>query len=224
MAAAVLFWAGYHWQKDRHLPEPPGNLALCFVLGLLAAGLSKLMYVGLDPLGLRFDAGELALNSPLGLFAYALLAIGPIEELAKLLPFVVVVLRFRAFDEPIDGIIYASFIALGYATVENLQYLAYLTPVEAWARAFASPVIHILFASIWAYRITGAHLRSSGVARAAITGLLLAALLHGLYDFLVLLQPVAALPVAATMIVGMWVWRLRLLRRLSAEAGGRDSD
>lgn len=128
--------------------------------------------------------------------------------------------RPRAFDEPIDGIIYASFIALGYATIENLQYLAYLTPLEASARAFASPVTHILFASIWAYRITDAHLSSSGVRRAAVRGFVLAALLHGLYDFLALLQPVAALPVAAAMIVGIWVWRLRLLRRLDAEASG----
>lgn len=224
IAAAVLFWAGYHWHKDRHLPEPVGNLVLCFVLGLLAAGLSKLMYMGLGPLGLRFDASFLAANNSFALLAYAVLAIGPIEELAKLLPFLIVVLRLKAFDEPIDGIIYASFIALGYATVENLQYLAYLTPLEAGARAFASPVIHILFASIWAYRITGAHLQSANILRPTLEGFLLAALLHGLYDFLVLLEPVAALPAAAVMIVGIWVWRLRLLRRLHTEAGEREPE
>ena len=99
----VLFWAGYHYHKDRHLPEPPLNLLLCFGLGVLAAGISKLMYVGLDPLGLRFDAVALGSDNPLGLLAYALLAIGPIEESAKLLPFVVVVLRFKAFDESRQG-------------------------------------------------------------------------------------------------------------------------
>jgi RsiW-degrading membrane proteinase PrsW (M82 family) len=30
-----------------------------------------------------------------------------------------VALRLPAFDEPLDGIIYASFIALGYAAIEN---------------------------------------------------------------------------------------------------------
>jgi RsiW-degrading membrane proteinase PrsW (M82 family) len=48
-----------------------------------------------------------------------------------------IVLRFRSFDEPFDGIIYASFIALCYATTENVQYLQYLTPIEAIARGFA---------------------------------------------------------------------------------------
>jgi RsiW-degrading membrane proteinase PrsW (M82 family) len=214
----ALFWAAYHYYKDRHLPEPVGNLALCFLLGVTAAGLSKLLYISLEPLGLRFDAVALADTSPLALFAYALLAIGPIEELSKLLPFLLVVTHFRAFDEPLDGIVYASFIALGYAAVENYHYLDFLTGLESFARGFAGPVIHIVFASIWAHWITKAYLEGRSIARDAVAGFLLAAGLHGIYDFLVLLQPVAALPIAATMIAGIWIWRLRLMRRMHEDA------
>jgi len=39
-----------------------------------------------------------------------MLAVGPIEEISKLLLFVLVVLRLKGSDEPLDGIIYASFI------------------------------------------------------------------------------------------------------------------
>ena len=102
IAAPVLFWAVYHYHKDRHLPEPLGNLLLAFGLGMLAVGVSMAMYQALGLTGLRFDAGALADDNPLGLFAYAVLVIGPIEETAKLLPFLVVVLRFRDFDEPLD--------------------------------------------------------------------------------------------------------------------------
>lgn len=214
----VIFWAVYHYHKDRHLPEPPLNLMLCFGLGLLAAALSKLMYAGLEPLGLRFDAWALAADDPLALLAYSMLAIGPIEEFAKMLPFLVIVIRFSAFDEFLDGIVYASFIGLGYALAENLQYLDFLSPLEAAARGFAGPVVHILFASIWAYWISRARLSSLSVARAASLGFLIAAFLHGLYDFLVLLHPVAALPVAALLIVGIWIWRLRLMHRLHERA------
>lgn len=214
----VLFWAAYHYYKDRHLPEPVGNLALCFLLGLAAAGLSKLLYVALEPLGLRFDAFALADTNPLALFAYALLAIGPIEELSKLLPFLLVVTHFRAFDEPLDGLVYASFIALGYAAVENYHYLDFLTQFESIARGFAGPVIHIVFASIWAHWITRAQLAGRSIVRHAVIGFLLAAGLHGVYDFLVLLQPVAALPIAASMIAGIWIWRLRLMRRMHEDA------
>jgi RsiW-degrading membrane proteinase PrsW (M82 family) len=214
----MFFWAAYHYYKDRALPEPPRNLLLCFVLGVIAAALSKAMYVGLGPLGLRFDASALAAESGPGLFAYAMLAIGPIEELAKMIPFILVVIRLEAFDEPLDGIVYASFIALGYAGVENYFYLDYLTTTEALARGFASPVIHIVFASIWAYWITRARLNGRSVIWPACIGFLLAAGLHGLYDNMVLRYPVAALPIAATLIASIWIWRLRLMQGMHEEA------
>ncbi len=214
----VAFWAVYHYHKDRHLPEPPLNLAIAFLLGLVAAALSKAMYIGLEPLGLRFDAVALADSDPEGLFWYAILAIGPIEELSKLLPFVLVVMRFKAFDEPLDGIIYASFIALGYAAAENFHYLTFLTPMESIARGFAGPVVHMMFASIWAHWVTGAWLHRQPIAGKLSAGFVIAALLHGLYDFLVLLHPVAALPIAAGLILIIWVWRLVLMRRLHREA------
>jgi len=214
----VLFWAAYHYHKDRHLPEPPGNLLLCFTLGILAAAISKGMYVGLEPLGLRYDAVALANENVPALFAYAMLAIGPIEELAKMLPFLVVVIRLRAFDEPLDGIIYASFIALGYAAVENYHYLDFLTGLESIARGFAGPVIHILFASIWAHWITRAWLRKASIVMPGLKGFLLAAGLHGLYDFMVLSYPVAALPIAAIMIASIWIWRLHLMQRMHEDA------
>ena len=47
---------------------------------------------------------------------------------------------------------------------------------------------------------------------------LLAAGLHGLYDFIVLQQTLNALPIAAFMILVIWIWRLRLLRRLQEKA------
>ena len=200
------------------------NLLLCFVLGMVAAAISKLMYIGLDPLGLRFDAVALGSENPLGLLAYALLAIGPIEEFAKLLPFVLVVLRFKAFDERLDGIIYASFIGLGYAATENLYYLDFLTPLESAARGFASPVVHILFASIWAYWITQARMEHRPIGKALLLGFILSALLHGIYDFLVLLNPVSALPIAATLIITIWIWRLVLMRRLHHDAISKSSE
>lgn len=214
----VLFWAAYHYHKDRALPEPVAHLSLTFGLGMVASGISIALYSGLGMLGLRFDAGHLADTNTLALFAYSMLAIGPIEEIAKITPFLLVVLRFREFDEPLDGIIYASFIGLGYAAVENWQYLAYLSPTEALARGFASPVVHILFASIWGHWIARAHLTGRSVRTAAVAGLAIAAGLHGLYDFVVILKPRNSLPIAALVIVVIWIWRLRLMRAMHEEA------
>jgi len=70
IALPVLFWAVYHYHKDRHLPEPVGHLLLTFILGMLAVGLSSAMYEALGLLGLRFDAGHLAETTSIGLFAF----------------------------------------------------------------------------------------------------------------------------------------------------------
>jgi len=218
IAIPVLFWAVYHYHKDRHLPEPLANLLLTFGLGMLAVGISAALYAGLGLIGLRFDAGYLADTNTLGLLAYSMLAIGPVEEIAKMTPFLLIVLRFKEFDEPLDGIIYASFIGLGYAAVENWQYLDYLTATEALARGFASPVIHILFASIWGHWIAQAHLNGRSIAAAAIAGLAVTAGLHGLYDFIVILSPHKSLPIAALVIVSIWLWRLQLMRTMHDKA------
>ena len=218
VAVPVLFWGWYHYHKDRHLPEPPGHLLLTFLLGVLAAGVSKGLYIALGWVSLRYDALLLADTSLIGLLAYSLLAIGPIEEIAKILPFVLVVLRFPEFDEPIDGIIYASFIGLGYAAVENLMYLDYLTTMEAVARGFASPVVHMLFASVWGFTIGCAYLRRESLLVGTLKGFVVAAVLHGIYDFVVLQNAINALPIAAALILGTWIWRLRLLEALRRAA------
>jgi RsiW-degrading membrane proteinase PrsW (M82 family) len=220
----VLFWTGYHYYKDRHLPEPIGHLLLAFILGIAAFWLGKLMYFGLGLVNLRFDAYELAETNPVGLFFYAVLVIGVIEELAKVVFFLFIILRFKEFNEPIDGIIYASFIALGFATIENIQYLQFVSGFEAIARGFAGPLVHILFASIWGYYIGVAHLQRNGSMLSTVLAVLaVTALLHGIYDFVAIGLPVTALPASALLLLGIWMWRMYLIRELHDEARAEQS-
>ena len=219
----LLFWSAYHYYHDRHRPEPVFNLLVCIGLGVAASYLSRYLYLALELLDLRYDALELAFTSLPALFAYAVLGIGLTEELAKMLPFLLVVLRFKAFDEPLDGIVYGSFLALGFALVENLHYVDFLTRNEAIARGFAGPLVHIVFTSVWAYHIGLAHVEGRSVAAAAVVWLAATALLHGAYDFVVLGFSSTALVVAALAILGVWLWRLNLIRSLNSrppDAGG----
>jgi len=216
----VLFWAFYHYHKDRRQPEPVGHLLFTFFLGVGSYYIGMFLYRALDIVGLRFDAYQLAETNLPGFFVYSLLAIGAIEELAKMIPFLLLVIRFKEFDEPIDGVIYGSFIALGFAAVENVQYLQSVSQIEAMARGFAGPVIHIVFASVWGYYIGRAYLRQRSLGRTIVTMLAFTAILHGIYDFLVIAMPAPALPVAALLIMGIWLWRLQLIRDLHAVPPG----
>jgi RsiW-degrading membrane proteinase PrsW (M82 family) len=212
----VLFWMGYHYYKDRCKSEPVDDLVIAFLLGIGSSFLGLAMYRALDIVSLRYDAFELAETSLPGLFAYAVLFIGMIEEAAKMLPFLLVIIHFKSFDEPIDGIIYASFIAMGFAAVENVQYMRFADPVVAYARGFAGPVVHIVFASIWGYYIGRAWLCRKPMAFTIIASLACTAFLHGVYDFLVIAMPPLALPMAALLVAGIWIWRLYVIRDLHA--------
>lgn len=215
---AAALWVAYHYYKDRHLPEPLSHYIACLLLGGGAAWLSLVLYRGLGLLGLRYDAYALAESNLLGLLAYALLAIGPIEELAKFLPFLLV-LRFKEFDEEIDGIIYASVIAIGFSAVENINYLSFLTPTEAALRAIAGPLVHIGFATIWGHYVGVAFLEGRSVLRAACASVLVAGLLHGIYDFIVLGFSLSAAPLAMLLVLAIWMWRLFLIRSIQRRSG-----
>ncbi|NND45653.1 MAG: PrsW family intramembrane metalloprotease [Xanthomonadales bacterium] len=217
----IVFWVCYHLYKDRHLPEPPLHLLVSFLLGAGASFLALYLYQFLGWLGLRHDAFLLAETNLLGLFAYAVLAIGVIEEVSKMVPFLLVILYFREFDEPVDGIIYGSYIALGFAAVENIDYVRFVPIAEAIARGFAGPVVHMVFASIWAYYIGRAHLCERPLGPAIAGSLAFTALLHGVYDFLVISMRPQWLVIAALLIAGGWIWRLSVIEDLHSKPPGR---
>lgn len=218
----VLFWAAYHYYHDRHRPEPLGHLLLSLASGGAAFFVAAGWYATLSRFGLNYDAYALAAaNDYLGLLLYAILAIGLGEELCKMLPFLIIVLRLKSFDEPMDGLVYGSFIALGFALAENLNYLAFLTDQQAFARGFAGPLVHIVFASVWAYPTGCAWLSSKGLWRTAALSLGVAALLHGIYDFIAIGFAHNALLAAAILVCAVWVWRLRLIRALHTAYGLR---
>ena len=148
---------------------------------------------------------------------HAIFFVGIVEETAKLLPFLVVCLRLDECDEPIDGFVYAGCVALGFASYENLFWLEQQHGAAFLARAFASPVVHTLFASVWGYAIMRRKAAGRPWRRVAIVTLLAAALLHGGYDFLA--TDARLRPVAALLVLAVWLWQLAAMRRKrSAEA------
>jgi RsiW-degrading membrane proteinase PrsW (M82 family) len=221
LLAPTLFWAAYHYYKDRHQPEPITNLLLSYGLGIVAGYLGLRAYLALEFVGLRYDAYQLAETDLLGLFFYSILVIGVVEELVKFVPFWLIGMRLHHFDEPIDGIIYASFVALGFATYENFHYLQFLDGPEAVGRAFASPLVHVMFASIWGYACSSAQMQGRPLLPAAVTGLAIAALVHGIYDFVTIGLTLWVHFVPPLIILTVWLWRMHLIRRLQRQAGGR---
>lgn len=213
--APAVFWIGYFYYKDRFQPEPIRVLGITYILGLLAA-FACLKFYGLLPLiGIPEDPSALIEGQRLQFFLYSLGVIGLIEELFKLLPFSLIVLRLRAFDEKIDGIIYASIVAIGFASFENIYYLSFLEGFELFGRAFASPLSHTIFSSIWGYTVGKARIQGKPLLPPALIGLAISALVHGIFDFFTT-SPSLRIAAASTILI-LWIWRIKVLEKLGPQ-------
>jgi RsiW-degrading membrane proteinase PrsW (M82 family) len=210
--APAIFWLGYLYFKDRAQPEPFRTTGITYILGIFSAILAIQIFKVLPLLGIPEDPSAFMDTNRLKFLLYSIAFTGIIEEFCKFLPFFIIVLRFKFFDEEIDGIIYASIIALGFTSYENSRYLIYMDGLELFGRAFASPLTHAIFSSIWGYTVGLAWLESRSILKASILGIGISALSHGLFNFL---TTSSALRVGASiLILIIWVWQIRLIERL----------
>jgi RsiW-degrading membrane proteinase PrsW (M82 family) len=213
--SAVLFpallWGVYHHYRDRRRPEPWSHSLLAIVAGIGAGALGQALYRGLAVVGLWRDAYALAADDLPGLLLYSIFGIGFVEELAKLVPFLLLAKCLKNFDERVDGIVYSGLVAVGFAIHENVFYLDFASDAENVARAITGPLVHIVFASLWGYPVGAAIVERKPLLRPMALGLGAAVLVHGTYDFLVLGLPGWARIGAAALVVAVWMRKVHLI-------------
>jgi RsiW-degrading membrane proteinase PrsW (M82 family) len=210
--APALVWIFYFYYKDRFQPEPWRNLGLTYLLGLISAFACVHFFKLLPYFGIPEDPSVLMEAHGWPFLFYSIGITGVVEEMFKCFPFLLVVLRLKEFDEKIDGIVYASVIALGFASYENALYLGYMERFELFGRAIASPLTHTIFSSIWGYTIGVAHMRQKSLTPACLRGLALAALVHGLFNFFTTSSALRI--ISSLLILGIWIWRISIMEKL----------
>jgi len=155
-----------------------------FIPAFILGGLAVLSVVALNEIWLsklNFNVNGEYVND----FLYCFLNIGLLEELAKLLPFIVIYLIFKKqFSEPIDYFVFICISALGFAAVENTMYFNEHGAVILNNRAILSTVGHMFDSSLIAYGIVKYKFQP-GKDKIYILGLYFfyAALSHAIYDF-----------------------------------------
>ncbi len=207
----ALFWFGYFYYKDRFRPEPLNKIGMAYLMGI-ASALACLQIMRLAPaVGIPYDPSTLMEGSRFQFLLYSICITGLLEEFCKFLPFLVFVLSFRSFDEKTDGILYSSFIALGFASYENILLLPHLEGFELFGRAITSPLTHTIFSSLWGYTMGIAHMQGRSRIRAGVLGMGLAALCHGVFNFLTTSSALRIF--SSLLILVIWVWRICYLEK-----------
>jgi len=169
--------AGYIWYADVTTQEPLTLLVGTFLLGVLFAGFAGILNVELSTVaqGLGF-----------GMVGVFFLVVGPVEEGVKLLAVRLFAFREPEFDAVIDGAVYGAVAGLGFATIENAVFITRnMAEVGAGPittiRALAGPG-HVIYSAFAGYYLGLAKFNRQRAGPIVIKGLLIAALIHGLYN------------------------------------------
>lgn len=188
-AGAVLVlgvWLLYLFKVDYNQKDNALVLLFTLMLGMLFAFLTSLCT---DYLKYELD---FTLNG--GFFndlMYCVIGIGLVEEMVKIIPFLIVLTFFKVIKEPIDYIIYAAVAALGFAFIENILYFDHSGLSRIQGRALSATVTHMFNSSLVAYAIVlGKNIRKYNVLLTFVLGFVAAAVFHGLYDFWLINQSV----------------------------------
>lgn len=176
-AAPGLAICIYIYWKDKFDPEPRSLLIKSFFLGIGSVAMTFFFsLVVLPHFGFEPESSNLMWS-----LISCVIGIGLVEEYSKYFFVRYYAYRKPAFNEPFDGITYCVIVSMGFATIENFMYVFQYGFQTAVLRMFLSVPAHAVFGVIMGYHL-GLQ-KHYGRRFAGLYGLMLAAGLHGLFDF-----------------------------------------
>jgi RsiW-degrading membrane proteinase PrsW (M82 family) len=180
LPAAIWLW---FWLKEDSVhPEPRGLIVITFIAGMIGVGFvipfQQMIFSKLGPM-----YGETSIAV---LFLLAL-----VEEIAKFGAAYFVALRSKAFDEPIDAVIYMVTAALGFTAFENALFL--LDPLSGGRiidtiitgnmRFVGASILHVMCSAIVGLGIAFFFYRRRSIRRDVVfLAILVATALHTLFN------------------------------------------
>ena len=199
----------YIYQKDKRQPEPMGQLIKAFCFGVLSVPLSFTMSIPFETIGLYSDSS----TTVLGNIATAFFGAAIPEEIAKFVMLWLVLRHNKYFDERMDGMVYAAFVSMGFAGVENVLYLFnnyddYMS-VAISRGLFAVPG-HFCFAILMGYYYSLVKFSPSPSCKHKVLVLLAPILAHGIYDAILFVTSITSTLLSLILIVAFLVFCTRM--------------
>jgi protease PrsW len=177
----AAIWLSFFYQLDRLEPDPKGYVLGVFVLGALLAGT-----IGIPLVDRVFRVSEWLYADTLTTLLGSILVVGFVQEFLKYAAVRFSIYTSPEFDEPTDGVIYATAAGLGYATVLNLQFVLQSGGVDLTAGVIRMVVVALAqasFAGIIGYFLGRAKFESEPLWWMPL-GITLAAVANGLFNWL----------------------------------------
>ena len=192
----------YIYFKDKFEKEPISFLFKNFLLGGTASILITFL------LG-AFVAYLIPMTDDKSIFQQFLKAffvVALVEEFSKYVIVKYYAQRNKEFNEPFDGIVYAVFVSMGFATLENILYVFQYGAGTGITRAFTAVPAHATFAILMGYFMGKAKFSKNKI-QLNITGLIIATIFHGAYDFFLFIDFIPGIATGAfvSLIIGFFL-------------------
>ena len=199
--APVIFLLLFIYKQDKYEKEPIGLLLLAFFGGMVAIPID-LILVSMVNVAYYSES----------VFYCAFIEAGFCEELCKFIVLFLLIWWNKNFNEHMDGIVYAAFVGLGFACVENVMYVLQAGSVGLGSglgtgviRGLLSVPGHFLFAVVMGYFFSLAKFSENGRFGYLLASLFAAAAVHGLFDWLLMISDFIG-PVLGLIVFALFIW------------------
>jgi len=206
--APVLIVVLYIYLRDKYEKEPVFRLLLALAGGALIIP----AVVIVERFLLQIPSGL----SVLGFQAYkAFIVAAFTEESFKYLMFVLIIWTLKDFNEKFDGIVYAVYISLGFAAVENIIYVYSGGYQVGILRAFTAVPAHAFFGVSMGYHFGLARFYPESRSRELAFAFLFPFMWHGFYDFFLMTDKPFMIVLILPLILWLWISGFRKMKKLS---------
>ncbi len=208
----------YVYRHDAIEKEPAGLLVSLFFMGCLSALCAGL----LEGIAEFFLSIVISPESPVYTILLAFFVVAVAEEGCKLFFLKRRTWKHPAFNYRFDGVVYSVFVSLGFAALENVQYVVNYGLGVALPRALLAIPGHLSFSIFMGVYYGQARLLENlgdhdGAKRSIRKGWRIAVFLHGFYDACAMLATSWSTIVFLVFVLVMFFNAYRALKRGSAE-------
>ena len=177
----AFIWMIFFYLQDSAEPEPKGYVIGVFVLGgLLAAS------IGIPVVENLFRVSHWIYTNTVATILGGILVVGFTQEFLKYAAVRYSIYHSDEYDEPTDGVIYATAAGLGYATMLNINFVISNGGVDLGTGIIRMAVValaHAAFSGITGYFLGRAKFESEQIWWMPL-GITLAATFNGLFNWL----------------------------------------
>lgn len=192
----------YIYLKDQHEKEPISLLVKSFFYGVFSTFVT-LFISGIISQFVAINDRDVSEQA-----VHAFLIVALVEESSKFIFVRGILYRNKNFNEPFDGIVYAVMVSMGFATFENIFYVADGGLSVALTRMFTAVPAHATFGVLMGYFLGKAKFEHKK-SYYAFHALGIATLFHGAYDYFLFISfvPGIWLGAMALLILGIYLSR-----------------